>query len=464
MSSDADLCHLSIDQAQGLIARRELSPVELTKAHLRRIEALDGHLHAFIKLTAGNALAEAEAAEAEIAATGSRGPLHGIPVAIKDQYDFAGAPALVRIPPPETSEDAGAVSKLREAGAVVLGKLAMSGLPGAHPEPRNPWDIERTPGGSSSGSGAAIAAGLCMGSLGEDTAGSIRNPASCCAIVGLKPTYGRVSRRGLATLGWSLDHSGPITRTVEDAAHVLGAIAGQDPRDHTTSSAPVAAYAAALGKDIEGLVVGVPQNYLDALSPRLNDEIAAGFNAMLREMEALGARVEQVNVPSMEHASIATGVLYCCEYLSGRNLGLQHHVDIASDTRRARVYFGALTGAAEYLQAQRLRQRLRRELAAAFQQVDILALPGHLQPAGLIEEMTPLESLRTQLSPDFNAPFNLSGSPAMTLPCGFTNAGLPIAFQLVGRAFDEATVLRVGHAYQQHAAWPTRPPDIQATA
>lgn len=460
MPNDTDLCYMSIDEAQRLIKQGKLSPVELAQAHLRRINALDGQLHAYLKLTEESALAEAAAAEAEIASTGPRGPLHGIPVAIKDQYDFAGIPALVRIPPPETSEDAGAVAKLRDAGAVVLGKLMMSGLPGKHPEPRNPWDTKRTSGGSSSGSGSAIASGLCMGSLGEDTAGSIRNPASCCAIVGLKPTYGRVSRRGLAPLGWSLDHSGPITRTVEDAALVLTAIAGQDPRDHTTSPAPVPDYTSALGQDIKGLVIGVPQHYLDILRPRLNDEIAAGFDKMLRDMEALGAKVEKVTIPSMEYASIATGVLYCCEYMAGRNLGLQAHVGIASDTRRARVYFGALTGAAEYLQAQRVRRRLKREMDETFRRVDVLALPGHLQPAGLIGEMTPIESLVTQLSPDYNGPFNLSGSPAMTLPSGFTNAGLPIAFQLVGRAFDEQTVLRIGHAYQQSAGWHTHHPEV----
>src|SRR3990170_1042015 len=236
------LYHLTVHEAQRLIRSRALSPVELTRAILERIEAVDGKLHAYLNLMADSALAEARVAEAEILKGRYRGALHGIPVAVKDQLDVQGAPATIRKKDPRDlrlSEDSTAVHKLREAGAVMLGKLAMSGLPGELPDVRNPWNLDHIPGGSSTGAGAAVAAGLCLAAIGEDTAGSIRNPASLCGIVGLKPTYGRISRHGLAPLSWSLDHCGPMTRVVEDTAHMLNAIAGHDPKDPTSSTVPV---------------------------------------------------------------------------------------------------------------------------------------------------------------------------------------------------------------------------------
>ncbi|MGH8598813.1 MAG: amidase, partial [Gammaproteobacteria bacterium] len=265
--AEKPLYYLSIHEAQQLIQQRQLSPVELTRAVLDRIAAVDGKLHAYINLMSESALAEARAAEAEIANGKWRGPMHGIPVAVKDQLDVEGAPARIR----QFSKgvgDATAVRKLREAGAVMMGKLHMSSLPDELPLPRNPWNTEHITGGSSTGSGAAVAGGLCLGSLGEDTAGSIRNPAAFCGIAGLKATYGRVSRHGLAPLSWSLDHCGPMARTVEDLAHMLNAIAGHDGNDPTSSSVAVTDYTAALREDVKGMAVGVPRDYIDACAPR----------------------------------------------------------------------------------------------------------------------------------------------------------------------------------------------------
>src|SRR5918992_404842 len=240
--AEKPLYYLSIHEAQQLIHKRDLSPVELARAVLERIQSLDGKLHAYINLMADNALEEARVAEAEILRGHWRGPMHGIPVAVKDQLDVEGAPARVRQFTKGVG-DATAVRKLREAGAVMMGKLHMSSMPGPElPLPRNPWNTEHITGGSSTGSGASVAGGLCLGALGEDTAGSIRNPSSFCGIAGLKATYGRVSRYGLAPLSWSLDHCGPMARTVQDLAHMLNAIAGHDPHDPTSSSAPVAEY------------------------------------------------------------------------------------------------------------------------------------------------------------------------------------------------------------------------------
>src|SRR5215472_10523192 len=265
--AEKPLYYLTIHEAQQLIKNRKLSPVELTRAVLDRIQAVDGKLHAYINLMAERAMTDARSAEAEIQQGKWRGPMHGIPVAVKDQLDVEDAPARIR-QFTQGIGDATAVKKLREAGAVMMGKLAMSSMPDEPPQPRNPWNTDHITGGSSTGSGAAVSGGLCLGSLGEDTAGSIRNPSAFCGIVGLKATYGRVSRHGLAPLSWSLDHCGPMARAVEDIAHMLQAIAGHDPKDPTSSSVPVGDYASALRTDVKGMVVGVPREYIEECAPR----------------------------------------------------------------------------------------------------------------------------------------------------------------------------------------------------
>lgn len=458
-AQEKPLFYLTIHEAQKLIRSGALSPVELTRAILKRIEAVDGQLHAYLNLMADSALAEARLAEAETLQGRTRGPLHGIPVAVKDQLDLKGAPAAIR-KKDSSSEDSTAVGKLREAGAVMLGKLAMSGLPSDPPQARNPWNVDHITGGSSTGPGAAVAAGLCMGALGEDTAGSIRNPASLCGIVGLKPTYGRVSRCGLAPLSWSLDHCGPMTWVVEDAAHMLQAVAGYDPKDPTSIHAPVPEYAAALREDVKGMVVGVPRHYIQECRARTDPEILMLVDKAIGELESLGARVEEVTLPTLRLATIANAVIYYNEYFTAHKGDVPALLKTAATARRARLYLGILTSAADYIQAQRIRSRVKREFAEVFRKADLLAMPGQPGPAPTVEQSGPLDTLYKHLAPDFLAPFNLAGLPAINIPCGFVRANLPAALQLVGKPFDELTVLRAAYTYQQHARWYERRPPI----
>ncbi|HXG53032.1 MAG TPA: amidase [candidate division Zixibacteria bacterium] len=457
------LYYLTIDEAQRLIQRRELSPVELTRAVLDRIAAVDGDLHAYCRLTGESALIEARRAEAEVLKGDWRGPLHGIPVAVKDQLDVEGAPAEIRgasAAAALATADATAVRKLRDAGAVLLGKLTMSSMPTEPPAPRNPWDLKRITGGSSTGAGAAVAAGLCLGALGEDTAGSIRNPASLCGIVGLKATYGRVSRRGLAPLGWSLDHCGPMTRTVEDCAHMLQAIAGYDPDDPTSADVPVPPYAAALREDVRGMVIGVPRDFIEVCRGRTDPEVLSKVEQAIADLETLGARVVEVSLPTLRYATQANAVIYYNEHYAGRREEAKIVIKSGPAARRARIYLGVLTGAADYLHAQRLRSKLRRECAEVFETVDLLALPCQTATAPTFEEVDALDTLRKHLAPEYQAPFNLAGLPAMSVPCGFSQKGLPVALQLVGKAFGEPSVFRAAFAYQQHARWHERRPPI----
>jgi len=457
----AELFWLTIHEAQQLIRTGELSPVELTRAFLDRIETVDDKLHAYVDIMSASALGEARKAEQEIMKGRCKGALHGIPVAAKDQYDAKNAPARVRLKRPDGNnhcEDAAAVLRLRQAGAVFLGKLNMSGLPGGIPAACNPWNREHVPGGSSTGSGAGVAAGLCMGALGEDTAGSIRNPASLSGVAGLKPTYGRVSRYGLAPLSWSLDHCGPMARVVEDIAHMLQAIAGFDPKDATSSQAPVPDYSSALREDVKGLAIGVPREYIRAIDA--SPEVLELVDKAIVELESRGAVAREIVVPGLEFATIATAVIYATEFYNICKSDLAQALEIASESRRTRLYLGALSSAADYIQAQRLRSRIKREFAKIFRKVDVIMLPSNPTPAPASRDVDPLNSIFKHLVPDFASPFNLAGVPVLTMPCGFSRTGLPVGLQLVGRPFDEATVLRVGYTYQQAARWYESHPPI----
>ncbi len=457
--AEKPLYYLSIHEAQQLIQKRQLSPVELTRAVLDRIAAVDVKLHAYINLMTDSALAEARAAEAEIANGKWRGPMHGIPIAVKDQLDVAGAPARIR----QFSKgvgDATAVRKLREAGAVMMGKLHMSSLPDELPLPRNPWNTEHITGGSSTGSGAAVAGGLCLGSLGEDTAGSIRNPSALCGIAGLKATYGRVSRYGLAPLSWSLDHCGPMARTVEDLAHMLNAIAGHDGNDPTSSEAPVTDYTAALREDVKGMVVGVPRDYIDECAPRTAAVVLKRVDEAIAVLKSLGARIEAVKTPTLGLATIANAVIYYNEFWAAHKSDAAWVLQNGAAQRRARVYLGLLTGSADYIQAQRIRSRCRAELAELFGKVDCLALPNQAGPAPMVKDVGPIDTLYKHVQPEFHGPFNLTGLPTLSVPCGFSDSNLPIALQLVGKPFDESTVLRAGYTYQQQMKWYERRPAI----
>ncbi len=370
--AEKPLYYLSIHEAQQLIKDRKLSPVDLTRAVLDRIQAVDGKLHAYINLMADGAMQEARAAEVEIAKGNWRGPMHGIPIAVKDQLDVAGAPARIR-QFTQGVGDATAVRKLREAGAIMMGKLHMSSLPDSElPLPRNPWNTEHITGGSSTGSGAAVAGGLCLGSLGEDTAGSIRNPSAFCGLAGLKATYGRVSRHGLAPLSWSLDHCGPMARVVEDLAYMLNAIAGHDPKDPTSSSMPMTDYTDALREDVKGMSIGVPRAYIDECAPRTDPIVLKRVEEAIGELKSMGARIEEVKIPTLHLATIANAVIYYNEFWSAHKSDAATVLKTGAAQRRARIYLGLLTGSADYIQAQRIRSRCRAELAEVFAKVDCL--------------------------------------------------------------------------------------------
>ena len=465
-SANTELYFLTIHQAGELIRNGELSPVELTRACLERIEQTDDRLHSFILLTEDEALRQARVAESEILSGNYRGPMHGIPFALKDLYDTAGVKTtsgsrvdIDRVP----DEDATTTARLKDAGGILLGKLAMHEFALGGPdwttpfEPaRNPWNLDHITGGSSSGSGSAVASGQCLGALGSCTGGSIRGPASLCGIVGLKPTYGRVSRFGVVTLSWSQDHAGPMTWTVEDTAYMLQAIAGHDPKDPTSSRAPVPNYSLSLREDIRGVKLGLPRHYFFDPDPSVNSEVVATVEKAISVMEDLGAHVEEVSLPSLERVRAANSVIMVSEAYAYHEPNLKARPQDFGEIVRGRFRVGALMSAADYLQAQRVRTWVRREFAEVMSRVDLLVTPTMTQPAAAFEGYDPASTVRGR---SFTAPFNVTGLPAISVPCGFTQDGLPIGMQIAGKPFDEPGVIQAAYTYQQHARWyDTRPP------
>lgn len=465
-TTDGELHFLTIHRAGELIRNRELSPVELTRACLERIEQTDDRLHSFILLTSDDALRDARNAEAEVLSGNYRGPMHGIPFALKDLYDTAGVKTtsgsqvdIDRVP----DVDATTTARLKAAGGILLGKLAMHEFALGGPdwttpfEPaRNPWNLDHITGGSSSGSGSAVASGQCLGALGSCTGGSIRGPASLCGIVGLKPTYGRVSRFGVVTLSWSQDHAGPMTWTVEDTAYMLQAIAGHDPKDPTSSRAPVPDYSLSLREDIRGVRLGLPRHYFFDPDPSVNPEVVATVEKAVAAMEALGAHVEEVSLPSLEHVRAANSVIMVSEAYAYHEPNLKTRPQDFGEIVRGRFRVGALLSAADYLQAQRVRTLARREFADVMKGIDLLVTPTMTQPAAAFEGYDPTTTVRGR---SFTAPFNVTGLPAISVPCGFTEDGLPIGMQIAGKPFDEPGVIQAAYTYQQHARlYETRPP------
>ena len=459
------LYHLSIQEASEFIRSRQVSPVELTQAFLDRIESVDDRLKSYVTLLPDAAMEEARTAEAEVLRGDYRGPLHGIPIALKDLYDTAGVPTMAqsrvlerRVP----DADATVVTRLRQAGTVLLGKLALHefalGFPASLGEaPRNPWDLDYVTGGSSSGSGAGVAAGTCMATLGSCTGGSIRGPASYCGIVGLKPTYGRVSRSGVLPLSWSLDHVGPMTWTVEDTAHMMQAIAGHDSADSTSSHAPVPNYAEALREDVRGLVIGVPRHYFFDSGAGADPETLAATERALTDLEGLGARLEEVTIPSLDLAGPANWLIMMSEAYAYHKANLRSQPHNFGRVVRHRFYLGGLFSSGDYVKAQQARSRIRREFAEVMQRVDLIGCPTMLTPAPRFDTFDPDTVV---LGRSFTAPFNETGMPAISVPCGFTQGGLPLGLQLAGRPFEEETVLRAAFTYQQHAGWHQRRPDV----
>jgi aspartyl-tRNA(Asn)/glutamyl-tRNA(Gln) amidotransferase subunit A len=482
---------LTIHELGERFRRRELTPSEVTEAYLARIVALDPQVQAYLTVTREPAMRQAAEADARYAAGTPRGPLDGVPIAVKDVLctrgirTTCGSRILESFVPPY---DATAVARLLAAGAVLLGKLNMDEFAmGSSTEnsaffpTRNPWDLTRVPGGSSGGSAAAVAARLAAAALGTDTGGSIRQPAAFCGDVGLKPTYGRVSRYGLVAFASSLDQIGPLARDVEDAALVLGAIAGHDPLDSTSVDVPVPDYRALLGRGVDGLKVGIPAEYfIEGLDP----EVEAAVRAAIRVLEELGARSEPVSLPHTEYALAAYYLIAPAEASSnlarydGVKYGLRAGrardlIEMYSRTRAAgfgaevkrRVMLGTYALSAGYYdayygKAQRVRTLVRRDFQAAFERVDVIAAPTTPGVAFKFGEKE--DPLQMYLNDVFTIPGNLSGLPGVAIPAGFTMAGLPIGLQLVGRAFDEAGLLRVAHAYERATAWHERAPALEA--
>ena len=466
-----DLTMLTIAEASRKMARKELSPVELTQAALERIERLNPQLNAFITVLAEQALGDARAAEREIMSGHMRGPLQGIPIALKDLCatkgirTTAGSKILRDYVP---TEDATVATRFAQGGTILLGKLHMNefayGPDGDnvhYGRVRNPWNPECMTGGSSSGSGAAVAASLCLGALGTDTGGSIRIPSALCGITGIKPTYGRVSRYGITPLCWSLDHAGPMAKTVEDVALLLQAMAGYDAKDPSTVQQPVPNYAAALNGGVRGLRVGMPREYFyDSLDP----EIDSAVRQAIEVIKGLGASIREVSWPSLRFATLSALLIVLAEASAFHATWIRtrpedYHPDIA-----LRLKWGLLLPASAYLKAQRLRALMCQEVTRLWHEVDVLMTPATMLAAPRPSELQVRTGDRQVSTREallrLMRPFNLTGLPAMAIPCGFTAAGLPIGLQIAGKPFDEATVLRVGHVYQQHTDWHRRQPPI----
>jgi aspartyl-tRNA(Asn)/glutamyl-tRNA(Gln) amidotransferase subunit A len=466
-----DLTRLTIAEASRRMLRKELSPVELTQAALERISALNPRLNAFITVLQDRASAAAKTAEQEMMSGQKRGPLHGIPIALKDLCatkgvrTTAGSKILRDYIP---TDDATVTRRLAEAGTILLGKTHMNefaygpdGDNGHYGRVRNPWDLERITGGSSSGSGAALAASLCLGALGSDTGGSIRIPAALCGIAGLKPTYGRISRYGLTPLSWSLDHAGPMAKTVEDVALLLQAMAGYDAKDPGSARRPVPDYAAALSGDVRGLRIGIPREYFfDLIDP----EIEATVRRAIEGLRSLGASLHDVSWPALRYVTLAALILVLVEASAFHDTWIRTRPEDYSPDIALRLKWGLLLPTSAYLKAQRLRTLLCREAVQLWRQVDVLVTPATILAAPHPSDThvhigdRQLSTREAMLRP--MRPFNLTGLPAMSIPCGFTSTGLPIGLQIAGKPFDEATVLRVAHAYEQHTDWHRRQPSI----
>jgi aspartyl-tRNA(Asn)/glutamyl-tRNA(Gln) amidotransferase subunit A len=462
-----DTCYLSIAEAAARLRRKELSAVDLTEACIARIEAVDGRLHSFITPTFDRARAQARRAEQELRSGHDRGVLHGIPIALKDLYLTKGIRTTCHsavlqdwIP----AYDATAVAKLAEAGAVLLGKLGMHefafggpSVDAPFPAVRNPWNVEHIPGGSSSGSGAALAAGLCYGALGSDTGGSIRTPSTHCGIVGIKPTYGRVSRHGVIPLSWSLDHAGPMARSVEDCALLLQAIAGYDGNDPASYNVAVPDFRSSILGDIEGMRVGVPRAGWFDENLGVEPQTEAVFDQALTVLAGLGAKIREIDGRPFALARKANQTILVCEAFAYHENTFQSMPMHFGAAVRRRMLEGAFLSAADYLAAQRARRVLTQRICAYFDSVDVFALPGAARPPDAFATMDPNEQ---NLRPNFTNPFNLAGLPAISVPCGFTPGGLPAGLQIVAAPFAEETALRVAYAYEQSAGWRERRPPL----
>lgn len=460
----SELTSLTLSEASVAVRRKEVSPVELTQACLARIDQLNSRFNAFITVTAESALAEAHAAEAEIATGRWRGPLHGIPIALKDLIDVAGVKttaASACFQDRVAQEDAYVVRRLKDAGAVLLGKLNLhecaygaSGIITHYGVVRNPWNHAHVAGGSSSGSAVAVATGMCFGALGTDTGGSIRLPSSFCGTVGLKPTFGRVSCRGVMPLAWSLDHVGPMARSVADVALMLQAIAGYDSDDTATQDLPVSDFSTELAKSVSSLRLGLPHEFCTDLDAEVEAQVSAAL-AVLRKLTAETREVTLALTPDTT-VQKAEAYAYHAENLA-------HHSELYSAETLRRLRSGENISAPAYIEARRRQDQLRRNVRNLFANIDVLVTPTVPVATPMIPELHAANeqgNLRTvELATLRNArPFNANGLPAISVPCGFTKSGLPVGLQIAGPPWGEAVVLRLAYAYEQATEWHKRRP------
>ena len=477
---ERDLEGLTISRLAGQIENREVSPVDLTNLVFERMERLNPVLNAFVTLTKDQALADAGTAAKEIESGHYRGPLHGIPLSIKDNIAIkgvrttAGSKTLSDWKP---GHDATVVSKLRAAGAVILGKTHMhEWAKSSHTNnvfygpSRNPWDVARATGGSSGGSAAAVAASLCLASIGTDSAGSVRNPAALCGVAGLKPTHGRVSLFGgvPGTGPGSINHLGVLAKTVEDCSLVLSCIAGNDPRDEFSAEVPVPDYSRSIGNDVSGLKVGLVRGYFDDL---MFDEVRQVFTEAVRFLGSLGLATEAVAIPHMELLPAVQACVARVEDMPDHDAYLRTRPRDYSPGMLRNLIGSLLISGSAVNTAHRIRRLIYEGFERAFERVQVMVVPTIAFPAPTIEELdrgsaridgreVRLSDRRGNLFTLCTIPFNQTGLPALSVCCGFSPSGLPIGMQIVGKPFDEETVLRVGHAYERAAGWYKRTPDL----
>jgi len=463
-----DLAAISLKQAADLFARRKLSPLELTRFYLDRIESKDEIINSFITITADLALQSAQKAERAIPKSNASqeiptNDLFGIPITLKDLYETKGIRTTNGSKVyfdhfPETN--AFVVEELQSSGVVLLGKTNMHeialGLTNVNPHfgsCKNPWALDRVPGGSSGGSAAALAAGFCLASFGSDTGGSIRVPAALCGVVGLKPTYGRVSLRGVLPLSWNLDHAGPMARRVEDIAILFQAVSGYDPDDPSAVNVPVENYCAQIHKGVQNMRIGLAD---DEFFNQADHQILQAVKNAATLFEELGAQVETVPFPGAYQAALANGQIVISDAFVLYKAQFKSNPKIFGDDIRQRLQAGSEVGLADYIEWRRKQVVFRRQFINFFEKFDLLLTPTTAVIAPLIEGPDALEQAR--LLTRFTAPFNLTGLPAISLPCGFSDIGLPIGLQIVSRPWAEALLLRSAYAYEQATSWHTITP------
>jgi len=467
--SETGIVYKSVTELSQLIESRQISPVEIAQAYLSRIEELDFKFNSYLTVCRQEVLEQAREAEAAITKGEYLGPMHGIPVGVKDQLwtkgvrTTGGSRFLSDFVP---KEDATTIANLKKAGALLLGKtnmteFAITGFTHRFSTPRNPWNLNISAGGSSSGSGAATAAFLCPTSLGEDTGGSIRRPAAWCGLVGLRPSWGRVSRYGVMKGVWSMDTIGPISRTVEDAAITLAAIAGYDPNDPISWDIPVPDYRAALTGDIKGVKVGIVKELL--YSDQVDSDVENVVTTATALLTKLGAAVEEVSIPLTAYANPIGAVLLNTEPASNLGELVRERIHDFGHDNRIGLLTGSIIPAQVYYKAQKLRSMLRQQVLDAFEKYDVLVMPtsGRVAPELQDDPVVTSKETTSRLSFMRTNSFNLSSTPAISVPCGFGAQGLPVGLQIAGRPGGEATILNVAHTYEKATTWHTiRPTNV----